>query len=70
MTVPINRNFKNPNRVPHNESLLSLERRLPSPQRGRGAGGEGDRQAAVGCLPFRIQPASPAFTAKSLLRAT
>ena len=33
---------------------------LPSPQRGRGAGGEGDRHAVIGCLALRIQQACSA----------
>ncbi len=81
MTAPINRDFKNPTGVTHFDHLLSLtrgscestetqQRRLPSPQRGRGAGGEGERRVVVGCLPFSIQPVSLGFIAKSPLRAT
>ena len=44
--------------------------RLPSPQRGRGAGGEGEFPALVGCVPSRLQQASPTFIVKSRLRAT
>ncbi len=44
--------------------------RLPSPQRGRGAGGEGEFPAPVGCVPSRLQQASPTFIVKSRLRAT
>jgi hypothetical protein len=36
------------------------ECRLPSPQRGRGAGGEGDRHNLIGCLPFGIPQTSSA----------
>jgi len=44
MTAPINLDLRNPGGVAHNESAVSLEARLPSPhQRGRGAGGEGER---------------------------
>jgi len=80
MTKRINRDFKNLSGVAHNDNPLSFGKgsretiefhrnsQHPSPQRGRGAGGEGDRHAVVGCLPFRTQPASPAFIAKSRLR--
>jgi len=70
MTKLINPDFKGLNRMAHNENPLSLELRLPSPPRGRGAGGEGDRQPVVTCLPFSIQSASPVFVAKSRLHAT
>jgi len=81
MTKRINRDFKNLTGVAHNDNPLSFGKgsretiefhrnsQHPSPQRGRGAGGEGDRHAVVGCLPFPIQPASPVFIAKSLLRS-
>jgi cytochrome c peroxidase len=38
--------------------------RLPSPQRGRGVGGEGDGQAVIGWLPFVVQQTSSAFAAE------
>ena len=41
---------------------FNQECRLPSPQRGRGAGGEGDRHNVIGRLPFGIRQASPAQT--------
>ena len=34
---------------------------LPSPQRERGARGEGDRPAVIVCLPLRVQQASFGF---------
>ena len=40
---------------------IQQKHRLPSPQRGRGAGGEGDRHPVIGRLPFGIQQASSAF---------
>jgi hypothetical protein len=70
MTKPINPDFKNLNRVAHNENPLSLELRLPSPKRGRVAEGEGDRHDVVGFLPFRTEPISLAFIAQLLTRAT
>jgi hypothetical protein len=41
MTAPINPDGRNPAGVAHNEAPLSPELRLPSPQRGRGAGERG-----------------------------
>jgi hypothetical protein len=70
MTALIDSNLRNPAGVVHNENAVSLEARLPSPQLGRGVGGEGDRRAVLGRSPFRTQLASPAFTAQSLVRAT
>jgi hypothetical protein len=40
---------------------LQQDCRLPSPQRGRRAGGEGDHHNLIGRLPFGIQQASSAF---------
>ena len=40
---------------------LQQDRRLPSPQRGRGAGGEGDHHNLIRRLPFGIQQASSAY---------
>jgi hypothetical protein len=68
MTEPINHDSRTLVRVAQNEKPLSLELRLPSPQCGRGAGAEGEHHGVVGCLPLRIQPASPAFIAQLLPR--
>ena len=70
MTAPIDPDLRNPAGVAHNENAVSLAAQLPSPQRGRGVGSEGDNRSALGCLPVHIQPTSPAFIAKSLMRAT
>jgi hypothetical protein len=49
---------------------IQRKSRLPSPQRGKGAGDEGDRHAVIGCSPSRIQKTSSAFVAESPLCAT
>src|SRR6188508_3016802 len=43
---------------------LQQESRLPSPQRGRGAGGEGDRHNGIGSFAFGMPQASSAFMAE------
>jgi len=79
MTAPINHGFKKPDGVASHKlpSLckgsreatgIHLKSRLPSPQRGRGAGGEGERHAVVGSLPLPIQPVSLVVITKSLPR--
>jgi hypothetical protein len=69
MTVTVNADSKNRAGVAQNEAPPSPELRLPSPQRGRGAGSEAGHAAVEGCLPICIRPAPPAFNAKSPLRA-
>ena len=45
-------------------TTLYKTNRLPSPQRGRGAGGEGEPTNVVGCLPSQTQPTGSAIIAR------
>ena len=56
MTTPIKPDFENLSAVAHDETPILTELRFPSPQRGRGARGEGDRELVGICYPCDIRP--------------
>ena len=68
MTAPINLDLRNPAGVAHNGNPVLLALRFPSPQRGRGARGEGDRERVGSSSSCRIQPTSLALEAKMTQR--
>jgi len=65
MTAPVNTDLRNPAGVAYNEN--ALEAQPSSPQRGRGAGGEGDRELVGNRFRCRIQLSSTALVVKSPL---
>lgn len=68
MTTPINPDLRNPAGAAQNENPALLDLRFPSPQRGRGARGEGDRERVGSSLSCHIQPTSLVFKAKTTRR--
>ena len=70
MTTPIDSDLGNTAGVADNGNPVLLDLRFPSPQRGRGARGEGDRHATIGCLPLSVKRSSLAFAAKPSLSVT
>ena len=58
MTAPINSDSGNTAEAAYNEMPIPTEPGFPSPQRGRGARGEGDREFFGICYPCHAQPTS------------
>ena len=69
MTTPIKPDFEDLSAVAHDETPILTKLQFPSPQRGRGVRGEGDRELVGICYPCHIQPNLLAFKAKAKERA-